>query len=122
MTELAEAVRAFAAHTDARGTLLPIELDDVGFEVRRVFTVTGVPGGSTRGDHLSDCRELILLVSGEAEVTTGSAGASRTVTLDHAGASLDLAAGVYVRYRLRDERSVILVLADEPFRPRGDRA
>jgi hypothetical protein len=120
MSELAAEICAFPAHVDGRGTLVPIELDEVDFQVRRVFTVTGVAGGSTRGDHVTDCRELIVLVSGEIEVTTGSADSWRRVTLDRPGASIELEAGLFVRYRLRDDRSVILVLTDESYCPRVD--
>ena len=114
-----ERVAALPVFTDERGTLLPIELDEVGFDVRRVFTVTGSSPGSTRGEHLTDCRELVVLVQGEVEVTTRSLGVDRRVTLDRPGATLEVVPETFIRYRLRDDSSTILVLADQPFRRRS---
>lgn len=111
-----ERVAALPVFTDERGTLLPIELDDVGFDVRRVFIVTGTSPATTRGEHLTDCRELIVLVQGEVEVTTRALGVDRRIVLDRPGAVLEVAPETFIRYGLRDETSTILVLADQPFR------
>jgi len=109
---------AFPAYVDERGTLVPVELSDVGFDVRRVFTVTGPPQGSTRGDHLAGCRELIVLVTGEVEIVTRTAGIEHSVVLTRPGASIQVDPHTYLRYVMRDDRTTILVLADEPYRPR----
>ena len=119
VAELVEELTAFPARVDERGTLLPIELDDVGFVVRRIFTVTGTSPASTRGEHLTDCHELIVLIQGEVEVTTRSLGVDRRVTLDRPGATIEVVPDTFIRYRLRDDASTILVLADKPFRQRA---
>lgn len=111
--------RTLSTYVDARGDLLPLELDDVGFVVRRVFTVVGPPGGSHRGDHALTCRELIVLVAGAAEIEVAESGGEvgRTWVLDRPGAALDVAPPGWLNYTLRDDRSVILVLADAPYEP-----
>lgn len=114
-----EQLTSFPGFTDDRGTLVPIELDHVGFDVRRVFTVAGPPHGSTRGQHASTCRELIVLASGEAEVTLGVGAMARTVVLTRPGETAEVSPGEYIRYLLRDACSVIVVLADEAYRPSG---
>lgn len=112
-----EQLTSFPSFVDERGTLVPIELDHVGFDVRRVFAVAAPLGGSTRGEHASTCRELIVLVSGEAEVITGVGATERTVPLTRPGATAEVEPGDYIRYRLRDAGSVIVVLADDSYRP-----
>jgi len=102
--------RTVGSYADERGTLVPVELDTVGFDVRRVFAVAGPPGGATRGEHALTCRELIVLVSGAArfEVRAGPTVPGDSLAVGPAG---------WLRYHLRDDRSVVLVLADAAYRP-----
>ena len=94
-----------------RGRLLPLELADVDFAVRRVFTVTGHASGSDRGDHVVTCAELLVLVSGSVSVEVDG-----TVTvLGEPGQGLRLERGHFVRYTLSDDRTTMLVLADQPY-------
>jgi mannose-6-phosphate isomerase-like protein (cupin superfamily) len=113
----------FAAYTDERGTLIPVELDDVDFDVRRVFTVVGRAGGASRGDHRLSCREVMILVSGEArvEVGPGPEGPFDERVLTMPGQSVDVAPGQWLRYTLRGSRSVVLVLAAATYETRGER-
>lgn len=115
-SDVVEQLTGFPSHVDDRGTLVPIELDHVGFVVRRVFAVVGPPGGSVRGEHASTCRELIVLVSGAAEVSVGTGADKQMFTLTRPGSTAEVRSGDYVRYRLHDDRSVIVVLADEAYR------
>jgi quercetin dioxygenase-like cupin family protein len=98
-------------HAEERGTLLAVELDDVAFGVRRVFVVTGPPGGAWRGGHTADCAEHVVLLAGSARFEV----AEREVTLEVVGDSLVVAAGEHVRYLLPDERSQVMVLAESPY-------
>ena len=103
----------FEVHRDERGTLLPIELRDAPFAVRRVFTVAGADGGSARGGHAAPCREVVVLVTGVADVEVDGV----MTVLDEPGAAVLIEAGEFVRYRLDADGSVILVLADEEYHP-----
>ena len=111
--------RTVGSYADERGTLVPVELDTVGFDVRRVFAVAGPPGGATRGEHALTCRELIVLVSGAArfEVGAGPDEVLGTHELTVPGDSLAVGPAGWLRYHLRDDRSVVLVLADAAYRP-----
>ena len=102
---------SFPPYVDARGTLIPVELGDLPFEARRVFVVSGPPEGSTRGGHEVSCRELVLLVSGRAEVRVDD----RTEHLDAPGATLLLRPGEVMSYDLAPGGSTIVVFADEPW-------
>jgi hypothetical protein len=110
-------VDAYQMFHEARGSLLPVELFDVPFPVRRVFVVAGPPGGADRGDHPAPCGEEVVLISGSVHFTIIDAEGSVTdeFVLDEPGQRVVLRRGEHVRYRLPDERSRILVLAEEPY-------
>lgn len=111
--------RAFPVHTDARGRLMVVEGADVGFDVRRVFTVTGVDGGGPRGGHDADCTELLVLVAGTACVRLRREGTTtREHVLGEAGESVTVRVGDHVDYDLGGAGSVLLVLCDAPYRDR----
>lgn len=111
------AEQCFPVHRDARGELVAIEGTDVGFEVARVFTVTGADGGGPRGGHRATCSELIVLVVGRVVVTLGRDGAPDVAhDLRRPGASVTIDRGTHVDYELDDARSVIVVLCDAPYR------
>lgn len=106
-----------AVFDEGRGSLLAVELGDLPFPVRRVFVVNGRPGGVDRGDHVVSCSEAIVLLTGTACFRTTVAGAGEyvDVRLDRRGQRLYLDRGDHVRYRLVDEHSSILVLAEHPY-------
>lgn len=101
-------------HRDPRGTLIPLELSDLPFAPSRVFIVSE-SSGAIRGDHLVPCRQTIVLARGGVTVTTGLDLESRTEVLSDPGDAVDLDPGEYVRYRLADETSTIIVFADRPY-------
>lgn len=108
--------RRLPVHRDARGVLLPVELDEVEFPVRRVFVVTAPPEGADRGGHEVSCGELVVLLTGRAEIHVGerSDQLSETVVLDQPGAGVHLESGDFMAYRL-DGSSSVLVLAEGPY-------
>jgi hypothetical protein len=107
----------FPVFVDERGALVPIELDAVGFVVRRIFVVTGAPGGANRGDHVIPCDQQAVLLAGRAEFRVATGPDETVSTLERVGQRVALPAGSYVRYQLADERSQVLVLAAEAYRP-----
>ena len=106
-----------AVFDEGRGSLLAVELGELPFPVRRVFVVNGRPGGADRGDHVVPCSEAIVLLSGTAcfRTTLAGTGEEVDVRLDRRGQRLHLDRGDHVRYRLVDEHSSILVLAEHPY-------
>jgi hypothetical protein len=102
---------------DPRGSLLAVEFAEVPFPVRRLFFVTGPPGGADRGDHRVPCGEAVVLISGTAtfEVTSADGATTQELLLDEHGQTVVLVTGDHVRYHLQDEHSRVLVLAEEPY-------
>lgn len=95
-----------------------MEGDDVGFDVARVFTVTGADGGGNRGGHRAPCVELLVLVAGCVVVTLGGHdhAPGSVHELDRPGAAVTILAGTHVDYVLDGPHSVIVVLCDAPYR------
>ena len=110
-------VGGYDVHEDARGSLLPVELAEVPFPVRRIFVVTGPAGGAERGDHLVPCGQEVVLISGSARFALTAAGGDlvEEFLLDRPGQRAVLQRGEYVRYQLEDDDSRIMVLAEEPY-------
>lgn len=105
-------------HVDDRGRLLVVEHRTLAYSPSRVFVVTGVPTGVSRGNHVVPCRQTMVLVAGGATVTLRSAddGAVREDRLDSPGDAIDLLPGEYVSYTLDDPTSTIMVLAEADYR------
>jgi hypothetical protein len=112
--------RHFPTHTDARGRLLVAEGAEIGFPVRRVFAITGVPLGAVRGEHDVPCRQTIVLVSGGATVWTSPDAASPTTEhqLNSPGDAVDLSAGEWVRYALSGPEATVIVFAEDAYHER----
>ena len=111
--------RVFPVHRDPRGELVVVEGEDVGFAVRRVFTVSGLDGGGTRGGHLAGCTELLVLVTGSAAIRVRRAGETeRSWLLDAPGQSVTIREKDHVEYDLGGAGSVLLVLCDAPYEAR----
>ena len=98
-------------YVDARGLLLPVELGDVPFPVARVFVVVGPPEGATRGGHVVSCQELVVLVSGSAQVRYRGVATD----LPEPGSSVLVVPGDVIEYDLAPGGSTVLVLADQAY-------
>lgn len=103
---------------DARGELIAVEFGQLDFPPQRVFVASGLDGGSERGNHLVPCPQLMVLLSGQVDVSVGDdetrLGPPQRLT--EPGESIRLAPGQYVKYVLTDSSSSVLVLAESPFR------
>jgi hypothetical protein len=108
--------QVFPVHRDDRGELVVVEGADVGFPIRRVFTVSGVDGGGSRGGHRADCTELLVLVAGTVTVRLRRAGQLVAHALGKPGDSITIEAMEHVDYDLGGDGSVIMVLCEEPYR------
>ena len=105
-------------HSDERGNLLPLDFDRLPFMPRRVFTVTGVPAGSIRGEHGHRSGEqLLICLQGKIDLLLRKGDEDATTALNPAGPGLLLGAGVWCRQTYLVSNSVLLVLASEPYDP-----
>lgn len=104
------------SHCDIRGELAVLELpDDVRFPIVRMFFVSGVPKGVTRGGHAHRAnRQVLVCQSGEIEVQLSDGRATRTLLLSR-GHAVNIPPGLYVTQKFLSEGAVLLVLCDHHF-------
>lgn len=106
----------FAPQADQRGTLLPIELEDIPFVVRRIFVISPGDAGEIRGGHSHrNGRQLLVCLDGEIEVSLQEAGCTHAVTLRPDGVSLIIEAGLWSQQTYASASSRLLVLSDQNF-------
>ena len=59
-------VKKLKGFTDERGSLFPMDFSELPFTPKRMFYVTDVPKGTTRGDHAHYVtRQLLICLNGE---------------------------------------------------------
>ena len=76
-------------HSDARGSLFPVNNSQIPFSVRRSFTVYDVPEGETRGYHAHHNTEQILsCLRGSLEITLKDLSGQEITTVLKKGDSL----------------------------------
>lgn len=103
---------------DARGALLPLDLDRLPFVPRRVFTVSGVPRGGIRGGHGHRVgQQLLVCLQGRVRVRMRDARDAVELTLDPGAGGLLVGPGVWGEQAYLEEGTVLLVLASEPYDP-----
>lgn len=73
----------FQSYTDARGgSLTPIDLSNIPFEVKRCFLIKDVPKGSVRGEHAHyETIQLFVCLSGEINMTLFDGKVEKNFTL-----------------------------------------
>ena len=54
---------------DKRGTLFPIDFDNLPFVPKRIFYISNVPNGTIRGGHgHKNCKQVFICLNGEINV------------------------------------------------------
>ena len=106
----------FQNHKDDRGTLLPIEFENLPFTPKRLFTVTGESAGTVRGGHGHyTCQQFLICLSGRVDILLRNGNEEKTITLMPNKAGLLIDSGVWCKQTYVAENSILLVLASEPY-------
>ena len=98
---------------DARGNLTFIEEEDhIPFEIKRVYYLYDVPGGSERGGHAHKAlHQLIIALSGSFDVEIDDGATKKTFTLNRPYEGLYICPGIWRELKNFSSGSVCLVLA-----------
>lgn len=101
---------------DARGALTVVEFSrHVPFAVARLFYVSGVPVGLSRGGHAHRrCSQYMICQSGRLRVAATDGSRERSLELT-AGQAVLIEPGIFASQVYLEVDSVLLVLCDRPY-------
>lgn len=109
---------AVTRHEDARGALVPVELDSLPFVPRRLFAVADVPAGTVRGGHAHrDGEQLLVCLQGRIDLHLRRNDEAVHVALPAGGPGLLVGPLIWCEQTYVDEGSVLLVLCSRPYDP-----
>jgi dTDP-4-dehydrorhamnose 3,5-epimerase-like enzyme len=98
---------------DERGHLSFIEeCKHVPFAIKRVYYISSVPSGSTRGGHANpDTEHMIIALNGRFRVRVRDTHTEKAFVLERSDRGLYLPKGIWHRIEECSEGSIVLVLA-----------
>lgn len=104
---------------DFRGLLSVAEADDqIPFEVKRLFLVSGVAGGESRGEHAHyTLQQMLICVNGSCEVVVDDGESSQSFRLDDPSLAILVPPMVWSAQRRFSPDAVLLVLASDKYDP-----
>ena len=99
------------------GNITPIQgLENLPFEVKRVFYLYDIPGGEARGAHAhKECHQFLIAVSGSFEVALDDGKCKRTVMLNRPYYGLHIPPGIWAAEQGFSSGSICLVMASEKY-------
>lgn len=102
-------------HSDRKGNLTVVENSiTVPFDVKRVFYVYDVPGGSGRGAHAHrELHQLIVAASGSFSVRLNDGEVERVFFLNRPNQALHVEPGIWTTLEDFSSGAVCLVLASD---------
>ncbi len=108
-------VKQWAMLMDNLGDLLPIELKDIPFEVKRIFTVTNCPAGQERGGHAhKKTLQYLFCLKGIIRVLLISKAGTRNLEL-HKGCGILIETMTWDKLQFMTGNDVLLVLCNTQF-------
>ena len=103
--------------SEETGTLLALEIpDELEFTTRRIFSISGVEPGESRGHHAHrQCGQILTCVSGSLEVKVDDTNQGWTYLLNHQSQSLYIPAGLWGIQTYLEPATVLVVLASDHY-------
>ena len=101
---------------DERGSLLPINLKDIPFDVKRVFTVYNVPKDIIRGEHAHyETKQYLVCVKGRIKVILESVEKQITEVILEKGDSIFIDNLVWDAQQFLTGDDIMLVFANTEY-------
>lgn len=99
------------------GSITPIQnLQELPFEIRRVFYLYDIPSGASRGAHAHySGHQFLIAASGSFEVSLNDGLVQRTISLNRPFFGLHIPAGIWSQQVNFSSGAVCFVLASDPF-------
>jgi len=100
-----------------RGNITPVGgMDDISFDIERIYYLFDVPGGSTRGGHAHKALEQVLVaVMGALDVVLDDGERKKTIRLDRAYKGLYIPRLIWRELENFSSGGICLVLASLPY-------
>jgi hypothetical protein len=99
------------------GNISPIEgLENIPFEIERIFYLFDIPGGENRGAHAhKECHQLLIAASGSFDVELNDGINKRTVALNRPYFALHIPPGIWAAEKSFSSGAICLVLASHKY-------
>lgn len=99
------------------GNITPVQgLDNLPFDVKRVFYLYDIPGGEARGAHAhKQCHQFLIAASGSFEVVLDDGKNKRTVMLNRPYFGLHIPPSIWAAEQGFSSGSICLVLASHQY-------
>ena len=108
-------VNSYNVFNDDRGSLIPIELKNIPFEVKRVFVVNNVPLNEIRGNHSHyNTKQYLICINGSVDVILND-GFNETIYKLIKGESILIPELVWDSQRFTSVNSEILVFCSTEY-------
>lgn len=108
-------VNSYNVFNDDRGSLIPIELKNVPFEVKRVFVVNNVPLNEIRGNHSHyNTKQYLICINGSVDVILND-GINETIYKLIKGQSILIPELIWDSQKFTSENSEILVFCSTEY-------
>jgi hypothetical protein len=112
---MVEKINKFNIFSDDRGSLLPIEFNNIPFIPKRIFTVYDVPENSVRGEHAHfKTVQILVCVSGQIEVMLHD-GNLETKTIINKGEYILVDNLIWDSQRFITKNSILLVICSTEY-------
>jgi dTDP-4-dehydrorhamnose 3,5-epimerase-like enzyme len=93
-------------------------LNNIPFEINRVYYIYDVPGGSDRGGHAhKELEQFVIAVSGAFDVLLDDGVNKTTIRLDRPNNALHIKKGIWRETRNFTSGSICMVIASHPYDP-----
>ncbi|MZR31635.1 sugar 3,4-ketoisomerase [Sneathiella litorea] len=109
------AVYQIAPKIDERGSLVPADLSELNFPVKRVFLVRATSNVERGGHGHYRGRQFLMHVSGKITVELRYNGVIRTEQLEYPGNCLLIEPGVWSKQIYSNESSALIVCCDTSY-------
>lgn len=102
--------------SDLRGDLSALEFDNMPFEPKRLFIISGVPSRDIRGQHAhKECQQLLICLSGSVECLVDDGRSRETYLLDSPELALHMPAQSWGSQYNYSPDAVLAVLASHSY-------
>jgi len=104
--------------TDIRGTIAVLDLvNDLSFEVKRLFWVYDVPALETRGEHAHySCYQFLICLSGQLDLILDDGKNKKTIKLNSKSRGIYIPKMIWACQTNFSKDAVLLVLASEKYK------